>query len=70
MHDHVRSRNQETFRNLRPRWWTPHVVFALAAWAVVWVQSNFRPILLIALPLVVLWVPLWGTVFSRWYRRD
>lgn len=67
--DYLRSRNRETFLNLKPGWWKSHVAFAVVIWLVVWIGSGFKLILLVALPVVLLWVPLWGTAFRWYYRR-
>jgi hypothetical protein len=69
VNEYLRSRNRETFLNLRPGWWKPHVVFALVVWMVVWISSGFKLIVLVALPLVLVWVPFWGTAIGWYYRR-
>lgn len=70
VNEYLRSRNRQTFLNLRPGWWKPHVAFGLAIWAVVWISSGFKLILLVALPLVLAWVPFWGTAIRWYYRRN
>lgn len=69
VHEYLRSRNRQTFLNLRPGWWKIHVAFGLAIWTVVWISSGFKLILLVALPVVLAWVPFWGSVIRWYYRR-
>lgn len=67
--EYLRSRNRETFLNLRPGWWKPHVLFALIVWTAVWISSGLKLIVLVALPLVLVWVPFWGIAIRWYYRR-
>lgn len=69
VNDYLRGRNRETFLNLKPGWWKVPVGCSAVIWAVVWIGSGFKPILLAALPLVVLWIPFWGLVFRAYFRR-
>lgn len=70
VNEYLRARNRETFRHLKPGWWKPHVAFALVIWLIVWISSGFKLILLAALPVVLLWVPFWGSIFRWYYRRS
>src|SRR4051794_27998053 len=66
----IHERNRRTFTTpLKPGWWIPYVVFAGAAWTVLFVVSGFKLVLLVALPVVVLWVPLMTFGFRRLHRR-
>jgi hypothetical protein len=67
--DYLYARNRETFTNLKPGWWRLPVAFAAAAWAVLWIASGFKLVLLVALPVVVLWIPVWTLVFRAYFRR-
>lgn len=66
----IDGRNRRTFTApLKPGWWIPYVVFAVAAWTVLFIVSGFKLPLLIALPVIVLWVPLGMLAFRWFYRR-
>jgi Na+/H+-dicarboxylate symporter len=65
----IDDRNHRTFTNLRPGWWIPHVAFALSAWTAIFIASGFKPVLFLALPVVVLWVPLWTLALRRLHGR-
>lgn len=69
VNEYLWQRNRTTFRNLKPGWWKPHVVFAALGWTVVLVTVGFKLVLVAALPLVLLWVPLWGFVLRSYFRR-
>ncbi|WP_445152077.1 hypothetical protein [Baekduia sp. Peel2402] len=66
----INRRNRRAFTTpLKPGWWIPYVVFAAAAWTVMFVVSGFKLVLLAALPVVVLWVPLMTLAFRWFYGR-
>jgi hypothetical protein len=69
MADSLDDRNRRTFQNLTLRKLIPHIVFAALAWTLLFVVSGFKPILLVALPVVLLWFPAMGGAFRWWYRR-
>jgi Na+/H+-dicarboxylate symporter len=65
----IDDRNRQTSTNLRPGWWIPPVAFALIAWTAIFVGSGLKPLLLLALPVAVLWVPLGTLALRRLHRR-
>src|SRR3954471_22490865 len=69
VNDYLYARNRETFTNLKPGWWRLPVALAAAAWAVLRIASGFKLVLLVALPVVVLWIPVWTLVFRAYFRR-
>jgi hypothetical protein len=69
VNEYLYARNRQTFTNLKPGWWKLPVTFSALAWTAVWIASGLKPILLVALPLVVLWIPLWGLAFRAYFRR-
>lgn len=70
VNDYLNARNRETFTNLKPGWWKLPAALSALMWAGLWVASGFRLILLVALPIVVLWIPVWGTLFRAYFRRQ
>jgi hypothetical protein len=67
--EYLHERNRHTFTHLRPGWWKLPVAFSAVIWAIFWIASGFRPIALVLLPVVVLWIPLWALVFRAYFRR-
>lgn len=65
----LHERNRSTFANLTTRKLLPQIVFTAIAWAVLFVASGFKPILLAILPVFLLWFPVMGGAFRWWYRR-
>jgi hypothetical protein len=66
---YLNARNRETFTNPKPGWWKLPAAGSAVLWVVFWVASGFEAIALIALPVAVLWLPLWGLVFRAYFRR-
>src|SRR4051794_38543698 len=67
VNDYLYARNREAFASMKPGWWKVPVAFAAVLWAALWIASGFKPIGLVALPLVVGWVPFWGVVFRAYF---